>query len=63
MRSRSIAGLSVVTRGAVSSLEKGSAALAAEAQAGGVPQVEVDPSWPSIPNDWVFTFTGMASTR
>ncbi len=41
----------VVTLGALSGF--GYAPAAAEAQDGGAPQFEVDPSWPSIPNDWV----------
>ena len=57
MRWRIIAGLSavalVITLGGLASLGQGPAALAAAAQDGGVPAFEVDPSWPSIPNDWV----------
>ena len=57
MRWRIFARLSVValavTLGAgLSSFGHDPAALAAEEQ-GGVPRFEVDPSWPSIPNDWV----------
>ena len=42
----------VVTLGALAGLGYGPAVRAAEAQ-DGVPQFEVDPSWPDIPNDWV----------
>lgn len=42
----------VVTLGALAGLGYGPAVPAAEAQ-DGVPQFEVDPSWPDIPNDWV----------
>ena len=58
MRLRTIARLWLVALAiafgtALSSLGHGPAAVAAEEQAGGVPQFEVDPSWPSIPNGWV----------
>ena len=43
----------VVTLGGLWGLGHGPAVLSAEAQGSGVPQFEVDPSWPGIPNDWV----------
>ena len=57
MRLNTVAGRScgalVVTVVGLSSLGGGPVVCAAEAQDGGVPAFEVDPSWPSIPNDWV----------
>ncbi len=61
MRSRIIAGWSVVALVVAVGLSgsgHGPAVVAAEAQ-GGVPQFEVDASWPNMPNDWV---TGQVSS-
>ncbi len=64
MRWRIITGWSVVALvitlgGGPSSFGHGPAVVVAEAQEGGVPQFEVDASWPSMPNGWV---TGQVSS-
>ena len=62
MRSRIIAGWSVVALVVAIGLSgsgHGPAVLASGAQGGGVPQFEVDASWPNMPNDWV---TGQVSS-
>ena len=64
MRWRIITGWAVVALvitlgGGPSSFGHGPAVVASEAQEGGVPQFEVDASWPSMPNGWV---TGQVSS-
>ncbi len=62
MRNRVIAGWSVVALVVAIGLSgsgHGPAAVASEAQGGGVPKFEVDASWPNMPNDWV---TGQVSS-